>query len=404
VYNNVKNNIKKIYVANFCAGLIFWYATEKLFMQMIGIDSFGVAINAVVFLSIWLIMDVPSGFLADKWSRKYTLMISFLSLGVSSFILGASNSFTVYLVGTAFFALYVVFSSGIFQALMYDTLVSVDLNKQYDKFQGRAYGGFMVGLVLGSLAGGYIGEYIGLRETYFYSLIPVVIGLIALSTIVEPKFHKPTVEAKMFEHIKSSISVITTQPIVLHLLFFLMVSGMLRSAQLEYSGLYYIGLGLSALAMGYVNGAKWLASAIGQILAPVLGPERAFKMLPWFFVAYAGFALIPNVNGLVLFFVSSGLFALLTNQTEATAQARIPSHLRATTLSLTTFATTAIIIPLSLVFGWIAQNFDIFRAYQFHAAIGLSYAVYWLLVSRKIVNSSSVRASEAPPTTIEVIK
>ncbi len=57
-------------------------------MQSIGISPFGIAINAVVFLLITVIFDVPSGVLADKWNRKYTLVLAILSLGLSSFILG----------------------------------------------------------------------------------------------------------------------------------------------------------------------------------------------------------------------------------------------------------------------------------------------------------------------------
>lgn len=43
-------NIFKLYISNFLTGLVFWYAIEKLFMLSIGINPFGVSINAVVHL------------------------------------------------------------------------------------------------------------------------------------------------------------------------------------------------------------------------------------------------------------------------------------------------------------------------------------------------------------------
>jgi len=34
-------NIRKLYLLNLLAGIVFWYPIEKLFMQHIGISAFG---------------------------------------------------------------------------------------------------------------------------------------------------------------------------------------------------------------------------------------------------------------------------------------------------------------------------------------------------------------------------
>jgi len=185
-------NIKKLYICNLLTGIVFWYAVEKLYMQSIGISPLGISINAVVFLLITIIFDVPSGVLADKWNRKYTLVLAILSLGLSSFILGTSSSFTQYLIGTAIYGAYIVLSSGTFQAIMYDSLAEIGEQEHYDKHQGRSYGLFLVGVGISSLAGGYIAQDIGLKETYLFSLIPAAINILVLLTIREPRFHKET--------------------------------------------------------------------------------------------------------------------------------------------------------------------------------------------------------------------
>ena len=78
----LKTNISKLMLINFLTGLVFWYAIEKLFMQSIGITPFQIGINAVVLIVITVLFDVPSGILADKWNRKYTLILGLLSLAI----------------------------------------------------------------------------------------------------------------------------------------------------------------------------------------------------------------------------------------------------------------------------------------------------------------------------------
>jgi MFS family permease len=396
-------NIKKLYVCNLLTGIVFWYAVEKLFMQSIGISPFGIAVNAVVFLLITILFDVPSGVLADKWNRKYTLILAILSLGLSSFILGASSTFIQYLIGTAIYGAYVVLSSGTFQATMYDSLAEIGEEKQYDKHQGRAYGLFLVGVGISSLAGGYIAQDFGLRETYLFSLIPAAINIIILLTLKEPRFHKKTFDHKFWSHIKASAKIIISQPLVFHLALFLTIGGMLRSTQNEFGGLYYIGLSLSAVAMGWVNAGKWIAGTIGQLLAPYVGRKRAFQLLPWFFVAFAIFSLMTNASGIVFFLLASMLHSLVTNQAEATAQGLIPSQLRATTISLISFATNSVMVPLSLLFGWAAGAYSVFRAYQIFALVGLLYVIVWFVKGRAKVMTAD-KSALAPASVIEPIK
>lgn len=397
------SNIKKLYICNFLTGLVFWYAIEKLFMQSIGIDAIGISINAAVYLGITVIFDVPSGVLADKWRRKYTLFLAMVCLGLSDLILGASHHFITYLIGTTFLSFFIVLTSGTYQAMMYDSLVEIGEEKHYDKHQGRSYGLFLAGIGISSLIGGYVAQTVGLRQVYFMSIVPAVVNGLLILRLKEPAFHKETFDTKFWTHIKGSARIITSQPVVFHLALFLVVSGMLRFTQNEFGSLYYINLGLAAFSMGLANAGKWLSGAMGQFIAPWVGRERAFKLIPWFFVASLAFSLITNLASLVFFFVASVLYAVTTNQAEATAQGMIPSSLRATTLSLTSFLTNVVMVPLSLVFGWLTQHHSIFRSYQVFSVLGLSYLIVWFATGRSRALSADKSALE-PANILEMVK
>jgi MFS family permease len=399
----IKNNILKLYLSNFLTGLVFWYATEKLFMQSIGFSSIDIALNAIVFLGITVLFDVPSGVLADKWQRKYVLLLAMFCLVLCDIILGVSNSLPVYLLGTAMYGAYVTLTYGTFQAMMYDSLAEIGQEKHYDKHQGRAFALFFVGISISSLAGGYIGEWVGLRETFFYSIVPAALSMLVLMSAREPKFHKENFDSKLWTHVKTSANIILSQPLVLHLALFMVIAGLLRSTQNEFGGLYYLGLGLSAIAMGYANAGKWIASAIGQFAAHFVGRQLAFALIPWFFVSFLAFALITNASGIVFFMIAACLYSLITNQAEATIQGATPSSIRATTISILSFTTNVVMIPLSLLFGWVAQNSSPFQSFQVFAVIGMGYAGLWLLRGRRHVREAKTAALE-PATSLEATK
>jgi len=386
----MRATIYKLYVANFLTGIVFWYAVEKVFMQSIGIDPFLIGVNAVIFLVITVLFDIPSGMLADRWSRKYTLLLALGALVASSIVHGVSTNFILYACGTVVYAGYVVLSWGTFQAMMYDSLAEIHLEKQYSKYQGRAYGLFMIGAALSSAASGYLSNAHGLRALYFWSSIVSIGALIVVATIREPRRYRQTSDTRWRQHIGMSFKLLAIRPPVLQLVVLLVVAGMLRSTQNEFAGLYYIGLGLSVVAMGYVNGAKWLIGALGQFIAARLGRHRSLVLAPLFFVLFAGFTVATGSVSVAMFLSAAMVFYIVTNQAEAALQDETPSELRATTLSVISFLTNISMIPLSLLFGYLAQTYSVFVAYRFFAVVGMVYVVVWFLMSKKVITSGVV--------------
>jgi len=356
-------------------------------MQEIGITPVGVGVNAAVLLVITVIFDIPSGVLADKWKRKYTLMLALASLGISSVILGVSNNLVVYLLGTILYGAYLVLTSGTFQAIMYDTLHELGLQKKYDRYQGRTYASFLFGVAISSLAGGYISEEFGFRWAYYLTAIFSIIAFTTIWSMKEPKFHKLETDSKLIHHIKLSTKSLLGSKILFHLALFIVVAGMLRSTMNEYAGLYYIALGLTAVPTGYANAAKWLSGTLGQVIAEKIG-RVALRFIPLFFLAFIGFTLFESLWGLPFFYLAVFFQSILSNQAEAEIQENTPSEVRATTLSILGFLTNIILVPLSLLFGWITQEISVYRAYQVFATIGLVYIVIWFVQGRRKIRKT----------------
>jgi len=91
--------------------------------------------------------------------------------------------------------------------------------------------------------------------------------------------------------------------------------------------------------------------------------------------------LIHNRWSLPFFYLACLLAAVIHNQAEAAVQDVTPSEIRATTLSVLTFSSNVILVPLGLLFGWVALS-SVFNAYLMISVAGLLYLMSWLLVGR----------------------
>ena len=352
-------------------------------MYKIGITAFGVSINAVVLVIITSIFDVPFGVLADRWNRKYTLALGILALGIGSLIAGSSHSLLVYTLGTAIYGIYLCMTNGTFQAITYDSLKEVGKEKLYAKHQGGSYALFMAGIAIASPAGGYMAAHFGYRSTYYWSAILCLLNLLIILSLHEPVFHMMEETVSLRMHIGAAYRLILNNKTLAYLSTILLVTGILRSSLNEYAGLYFIAIGFGAIGSGWANGGKWLFGAIGQFLASRLAKLFPF-MVAAFFLAFIVMSSWRTPLGLAFFYLCTFSYGIILNEAQAMVQDRVASDVRATIFSLINFGTSALMIPLGLAFGVLAQHYSIFAAYQLFAVIGLLYFFVWLGWRRKV--------------------
>ena len=80
-----------MYIAKFFWNLVFWYSIEKLFMVSIGFNSETIALMVAVYAAMSVLMEIPSGILADRWSRKGVMALAAICLLISSLLGGLSE-------------------------------------------------------------------------------------------------------------------------------------------------------------------------------------------------------------------------------------------------------------------------------------------------------------------------
>src|SRR5918992_6389925 len=113
----LRRRLLPLYAAAFLQGLALWVPIEKLFMTSIGFTPATVGLMAAIYAVVVPLLEVPSGVLADRWSRRGVLALAAVALIASVLIGGFSDSVAVYLVAAAFLGVFFALQSGTLESI-----------------------------------------------------------------------------------------------------------------------------------------------------------------------------------------------------------------------------------------------------------------------------------------------
>lgn len=117
-----KNILRPLYAYGFIEALIFWYAIEKLLFTATGVTPEQIIIIGLVAQSSQVLIEVPSSIVADRWSRRKTLILASLFMLLSIVIILVWQNLIAYMIMAFTWACYFAFRSGTTNAYMYDLL------------------------------------------------------------------------------------------------------------------------------------------------------------------------------------------------------------------------------------------------------------------------------------------
>ena len=104
-------------------GTILWVPVEKLFMTQIGFTARTVGVMAAAYAAVVPLFEVPSGVLADRWSRNLILVCASVALLMSTLVGGLSASVPVYIAGAMILGIYFALNSGTVDSVVYDVVL-----------------------------------------------------------------------------------------------------------------------------------------------------------------------------------------------------------------------------------------------------------------------------------------
>ena len=173
-----------LYIYEFLSIFILFYAVDTLFYLERGIEASGYLFFVVISYGVQLLFEIPSGILADKYSKKKILIMSQIFFLISTIIFIFAHSYIVFVIATIIAALQKCFSTGIVNSYLYESLENKNkFNKCLFIKNTIYYSAYMLAMPIG----GFIAEKYGIITTYYITLVPAILGLIVLFFLHENK-------------------------------------------------------------------------------------------------------------------------------------------------------------------------------------------------------------------------
>ena len=364
----LKHNILKLYLLR---GFLWFMLTMPiivLFFQENGLTLMEVMILQSVYSLTIAITEIPSGYIADFFGRKNSLIFSTILTFCGYLIFSNFSSFEFFVCAQVIIALGGSLMSGADSALMYDTLLEIKEEKQYTKIEGRTYGignfsEAIAGLLGGLLATSSLLLPIQIQTAVLFLCIPIAVSL------VEPSIHKDNklknglhtilkvVKFSLIENIKlrwliiysSIMGVATLSAAWLAQPFFKSID-----ISLIYYGVLWASLNVTA-GISSVNSYKYEQKNNTPNLLLILGILMSLS----FFIIY----LLPNYYGLILIFAIYYLRGIITPLLKNQININTKSNIRATVMSVRSFVLRIALAIVTPVLGYLADNNSIYNSF-----------------------------------------
>lgn len=360
----ISERLRPFYISSFFHGFILWFAIEKVFMSSIGFNPALITVIVVAMHISVLATEVPFGILADRWSRKGVLMLSLLFLSISTLLFGLSNSLPLYLIGTVIFGLYNAAFSGINESLVYDTLLEVNNSRKgYEKYLGRERIISGASLTVSSFAGGIVAANLGLRQTFYISIPFVILALLSLIKLKEPKNQTENETMFLVHHIKDTFKHVFQKGIVGWIVLSAISIGIMSKFLLETDQFWPLALSMPLFLYGPLNALLLFGYGVSGTLTNLITKNNKYlKYIILSFVIVFGL-LIKNIYVVAISqFLIIALYGALLIIATGKLHDSLPSRLRAGSASVVSSLTSIIFIPTVLVFGKITDKYSVFTA------------------------------------------
>jgi MFS family permease len=342
-------------------GLILWVPIEKLFMTEIGFDAASVGAMAAAYAAVVPLLEVPSGILADRWSRVWVMILGCVALVISSLLGGLSQNVIMYVIAAMILGVYFASSSGTVDSIVYDTVLEeTGSNELYERWIGRTRAVESGAFVLSALAGGVLAQYTSTRFTYLATIPLVGLAIIGFLRFKEPRLHQASERVALRSHIATTFRTMITSRAVLRVLLLVAVAGLLSQAVFEFGPLWLVALAAPAVLYGPYWAALVSTLGVGGLLVGKLNLERRLMIAVLIILSLAT-ALLLTWSRLLAVLVAAQVvlalaLAIISIHASRLLHDQVPSAIRAGVASGGGTLTWVLFMPFALGLGWAARE------------------------------------------------
>lgn len=380
-------NIYNLYIIKIAKWFNLVMPTIVLFYQNTGMGMQDILLLKAIYSITIVLFEMPSGYCADAWGRKKTLIAGSI-LGALGFVIYSTNTLYVgFVAAEIILGIGHSFISGADTAMLYDTLKSEDKAASYLKHEGRITAGGNFAEALAGIAGGLLAT-VSLRAPFYAQAIVAAAAIPAALLLKEPAIDTLKNHPKKFKALATSVHrTILRHPI---LPWAILLSSLTGTATLTFAWLvqpYFKTTGLPLALYGIMWTLLNLSVGCTGLYAYRLeGKFGREKSMTWVVVLIsAGYFLagqyisLPAIGVLFFFYAVRGVATPILKDY---INRHCDSDARATILSLRNFIIRINFAVVGPALGWVVDHYNLKTAFWVAGTLYLLTGGMGLLIPR----------------------
>ncbi len=374
---NIKVNYAFTFIRNFSVTQGIW----MLYLASRGLSLLEIGLLEGIFHTASLIMETPTGAVADIFGRKTSRLIGCALSVLSAALMILSDGFAMFAVSFVISALSYNFESGAGDALVYDSLLLDGREETYMKVAGRTEVVFQSAGIAALALGGLLGN-IRYELAYYAAMALAVAALLTGTLMKEPETGACRKHEGMLVSLKrqyvDSFAALRGSARLKYLLFVVPVFSSSVTLSFYYLQIAWENQQISTAGIGLYLAISSVAAAAGAFFAHRIEKrlgERAILAGAPLILALLIFALRFTNVALIPFCVISVLETVIFVSTRSYINRIIPSAQRATILSLESTLFSLVMIAIFPLFGAVSDHLGIADTFLLLGGLMLALAI-----------------------------
>src|SRR3989338_3904654 len=387
--NTTHPNILKYYLAHIFQGVSLIAPIIILYYASFGLSFFDIASLQAIFLITTIVLEIPTGAMADIVGRKFSAGLGILLIAIGTIIVGAGSSFVQFALAEIIFGIGAAMRSGADTSLIYDSLQETSSIDKYTKTEGISYSLFCTIGALTAPLGAYLFRS-NHRAPFLIEAFILLLAALSFIFMIEPKIIKPTgAKNDYWSTLISGIKQPLRNPLVRWYFIFTIFIAVIISF---FGGVLIqpliVARGINIIYVGYIYSALLLIQAVSAIYADDIASRLKERL------SLAAIIIIPSISLIMMGLKNAGVFLvflLIYSSVKGFeypvlknyVQQRLLPAARATALSTQNFFDSlagAIFLP---VLGLIADNISLSYSAPLLGIIMLGGGVLLLILKPK---------------------
>ena len=392
-------SILSYYLFRFFEDFALVYPVYLIYFEQVGLDYLELSLLLLIWGVPVILMEVPSGIVADLWSRRMSLVVGLFLKAAGFGVWLVRPDFAGFAIGFVLWGLQEAICTGTVDALLYDLLAARGEEDRFVAVSGRGAFASRAGVVLSVLLGGWVYT----QSIVFVLGASVVSMLLAAGLATRIREHQPPESSgtpssrkavaaalrvrlrEIADSVRDALEVRAFVPLIVFGSLATVTYGVLD----EYDFLFATRVGVPVAFVGVWGATRFVCEGVGGAFADriqrLLGLGSIRRLALW--MGSAGLLLIPaaalgRVAILPLYFVYFFMMASAEVIFQGWVQERIASTGRATVSSLVSMVYEVLGALLLVGAGLVSSSFGLEAIFVSGGVVAVVAAVVFAGVGR----------------------